>query len=311
MNVYYGLENIEIHNAVATIGSFDGVHKGHRTVLENLNKLAKKLGGSSVVITFYPHPREVLYPNERPPGLLNTLKEKESLLSSLGIDNLVVLKFTRELSNLTYQEFMSKILINSIGIKALVVGYDHRFGKNREGDFDSLKLLSKKYGFYLEQEKVYEENKINISSTKIRKAVIQGNIKVANDFLGYNYSISGTVVNGRSLGRKLGFPTANIDLEDHRKLLPAVGVYAVKVEVNNQRYSGMLNIGYRPTVSRSGIMSLEVNIFDFDDEIYDHNIQVSVFDRVRGEKRFCGVADLIAELTKDRDIVRNLLIGIK
>jgi len=310
MNIYYGLENINIHNAVATIGSFDGVHKGHRSVLENLTKLAKKFDGNSVVITFYPHPREILYPNERPPGLLNTLKEKEIHLSSLGIDNLVVLKFSRELSNLTYKEFVSKILIDSIGIKALVVGYDHRFGKNREGDFNSLKLLSKKYGFYLEQEQVYEEQKINISSTKIRNAIIQGNIKLANNFLGYNYSISGVVIKGRALGRKLGFPTANINLEDHRKLLPSVGVYAVKVEVDNHRYDGMLNIGYRPTVSHSGIMSLEVNIFNFDEDIYDHNIEVFVFDRIRGEKRFSGVTDLINELKNDRDIIRGLLLGI-
>lgn len=300
MQIHYGADNIHIINPVVTIGSFDGVHKGHVQVIEGLKKCASKLKGESVIISFDPHPREVLYPLEKRPGILTTLQEKEEILSSYGVDHLIILKFTETLAHLPYDDFVRYILIDKVGMKGLVVGYDHRFGKDRKGNFDSLRLLSEKYHFYLEQEEPYEENRINISSTKIRTALEVGDIATVKDFLGYYYSISGIVVHGDKIGRSIGFPTANIQVDDERKLLPASGVYAVKVYVAGCEYKGMLNIGVRPTVSRSGVVRLEVNIFDFSEDIYNMPITVSLVSRIRGERKFENVDELRRQLEMDK-----------
>lgn len=307
MQVHYGIEDLHIVNPVVTIGSFDGVHKGHVQVIESMKRVAHYLQGDTVIISFEPHPREVLYPMEKRLGILTTLEEKEKILETLGVDHLVILPFTRTLAELEYVDFVRNILVDKIGIKGLVIGYDHRFGKNREGTFDKLKNLSAKYHFYLEQEEVYEENQINISSTKIRNALEVGDIVRVNEFLGYTYTLSGKVVTGDKIGRTMDFPTANIQLNDERKLLPASGVYAVTVLVNGQVYQGMLNIGIRPTVSCSGIVRIEVNIFDFHQDIYGQDIRISLIGRIRGERKFNDINELKQQLIHDRNVVLDYL----
>lgn len=309
MQVHYGITDIQITAPVVTMGSFDGVHKGHVQVIGNLKQVAAELGGESVIISFEPHPREVLYPLEKRPGILTTLEEKIGILQAHGVDHLIILPFTEELANLSYSDFVKRILVDRLGIKGLVVGYDHRFGKNREGSFEVLKAIAVQYHFYLEQEQAYEENEVNISSTKIRTALELGNIALVREFLGYDYPISGKVIHGDKIGRTIGFPTANLQLEDERKLLPASGVYAVRVSVDGVLYGGMLNIGVRPTVSRSGIVRLEVNIFDFHSEIYDKTISVFLLARVRGERKFNDVAELSTQLKTDKQVVLKNLSG--
>ena len=301
MRIHYGTEDLHIDNPVVTIGSFDGVHKGHVQVIESLKRVAERLGGETVIISFEPHPREVLYPMEKRPGILTTLEEKSEILSSLGVGHLMILPFTRSLAELDYKDFVRHILIDRVGMKGLVVGYDHRFGKNREGTFEKLQQLSEKYHFYLEQEEAYEENQINISSTKIRNALQVGDIARVNDFLGYPYTLSGQVVTGDRIGRAMGFPTANIQLQDERKLLPAAGVYAVEVCIEGETYGGMLNIVVRPTVSCSGIVRIEVHIFDFDRDIYQREIKIALMARIRGERKFDGVNELASQLKRDRE----------
>lgn len=307
MLIHNGTENLNIVNPVVTIGSFDGVHKGHVQVIESLKKVAQRLHGESVIVSFEPHPREVLYPLEKRPGMLTTLEEKADILRAYGIGHLVILPFNRSLAELGYQDFVRHILVDKIGLKGLVVGYDHRFGKNREGTFDKLKELARHYHFYLEQEEVYEENQINVSSTKIRNALQIGDINRVNDFLGYAYSLIGVVVEGDKIGRKMNFPTANIQLKDDRKLLPATGVYAVEVRVNNRDYGGMLNIGVRPTVSCAGIVRIEVNLFDFNENIYGQEIRITLVGRIRGERKFDDMGELQARLEEDRGEAMEIL----
>ena len=300
MQLHYGIENLHIDNPVVTIGSFDGVHKGHVQVIASLKRVAEYLQGETVIISFEPHPREVLYPLEKKPGILTTLDEKAAILESLGVAHLIILPFTRALAELTYSDFVRNLLVDRIGVKGLVIGYDHRFGRNREGTFDKLKVLSEKYHFYLEQEEVYEEHDINISSTKIRNALQIGDIARVNEFLGYSYSLSGIVVQGDQIGRQMGFPTANIELKDERKLLPAAGVYAVKVFVGDNSYQGMLNVGVRPTVSCSGEVRIEVHIFDFKGDLYGCNVRVALVARIRGERKFDGKEELAEQLQRDK-----------
>lgn len=306
MQVHYGLEDIRIENPVVTIGSFDGVHLGHVQVIEGLKQSARRLGGKSVIISFDPHPREVLYPLEKRPGILTTLEEKIQILDSLGVDCLIILRFTETLAGLSYTDFV-KLLVDKLNIKGLIVGYDHRFGKDREGSFANLQVLADRYHFYLEQEGVYETDQVSISSTKIRTALELGDIKLVKTYLGYDYPLSGKVVHGDKIGRKIGFPTANLKINDERKLLPVSGVYAVDVLVGSGEYYGMLNIGIRPTVSTSGIVRLEVNIFDFDSNIYGENIRLNLLSRIRGERKFENMTELTMQLKKDRESVLALL----
>lgn len=303
MQLHHGIENLHITNPVVTIGSFDGVHKGHVQVIASLKRVAERLQGETVIISFEPHPREVLYPLEKRPGILTTLDEKAAVLEALGVAHLVILPFTHALAELTYSDFVRNLLVDKLNVKGLVIGYDHRFGKNREGTFDKLKVLAEQYHFYLEQEEVYEEHDINISSTKIRNALQIGDIARVTDFLGYPYSIAGVVVRGDRIGRQMGFPTANIELEDERKLLPAVGVYAVNVLVGNELYRGMLNIGVRPTVSSSGVVRIEVHILDFEGDLYGRRIRIALVARIRGERKFDGTDELAAQLQRDRQSV--------
>lgn len=307
MKVHYGIDGLDICNPVVTIGSFDGVHLGHACVIRHLNAKAAEIGGESVIISFEPHPREVLYPLEKKPGILTTLEEKVAILERYGVDHLVVMRFTLEFARQSYSDFVRDVLIGKLHMRGLVVGYDHRFGKDREGNFETLQALSEEYHFFLEKEHVFLENNVNVSSTKIRNALSVGDIALVNDFLGYAYSMTGKVVPGQHLGHKIGFPTANICLADSRKLLPAVGVYAVEVIIETEAHFGMLNIGIRPTVSKSGIITLEVNIFDFDRDIYGEMVTVRFVARVRGERKFDSIEELKAQLQVDKGKILELL----
>lgn len=306
MQIYYGTEGIQIPDPVVTMGSFDGVHRGHIKVIKGLEACAREWGGESVIVTFDPHPREVLYPQEKRPGILTTLAEKSRILSAAGVRHLVVIRFDRELAALPYDEFVRRVLVGKIGIKGLVVGYDHRFGKNREGNFEALEGLAEACRFRIRQEEALVADEVNVSSTKIRTALELGDVALANDFLGYAYSLSGKVVHGDKIGRDIGFPTANLSVDDERKLLPAVGVYAVKVAREGKEYRGMLNVGTRPTVSHAGQLRLEVNIFDFDREIYGETLTVSLLERIRGERKFDTVQELSAQLARDRRAAEDL-----
>ena len=307
MKVHYGVENIEIKCPIVTIGSFDGVHLGHACVIQHLKEKAANIDGESVIISFEPHPREVLYPREKKIGILTTLEEKVTILEKYGVDHLIILKFTLEFAQQSYTDFVKKILIDKLKIKGLVVGYDHRFGKDRAGNFENLQELANKYGFFLEKEVVFEEDDVNVSSTKIRNALTVGDITTVNRFLGYLYSITGKVVYGHHLGHKIGFPTANIQVSDERKLLPAIGVYAVKVIIGQEIFNGMLNIGIRPTVSNDGQVSCEVYIFDFSQDLYGKTITINFINRIRGERKFNDIEELRAQLQKDQEKILKLL----
>ena len=310
MKVHHGVEDTDIQNPVVTIGSFDGVHLGHLRVIRHLQRKAAAIGGQSVIISFEPHPREVLYPREKKPGLLTTLDEKIDRLSRLGVDHLIILPFTLDFARLSYADFVVGILVRRLGVRGLVVGYDHHLGHDRQGNFDHLQALGQQHHFFVEQESAFEENHVNVSSTKIRNALATGDIALVNRFLGYNYSLTGTVVPGQRLGHHIGFPTANIDLPDPSKLLPAIGVYAVRVHLGHDSHPGMLNIGIRPTVSHEGILTREVNIFDLDRDLYGTSLTVEILARVRGEQKFENLAELQAQLRRDKATVLTLLAAL-
>jgi len=307
MKIHKGLDTIEpIQNAVVTIGTFDGVHIGHQEILQRLKEIATKIEGETVVVTFWPHPRLVLFPDDNSLKLLSTFEEKADILANLGIDHLVAIPFTKKFSQLTSEQFTQQVLIDKIGTKRLVIGYDHRFGKNREGSFEHLKANEKKYGFVVEEISKQEIDNIAISSTKIRKALDIGDVKTANSYLGQHYSIAGKVVEGNKIGRKLGFPTANIEIAEKFKLVPADGVYAVKVFLENGTFQGMLNIGNRPTIGDAK-RSIECNIFDFSSDIYHRTIKVELLERVRAELKFENVEQLKEQLERDRTLVKSFL----
>ncbi|NCB09906.1 MAG: riboflavin biosynthesis protein RibF, partial [Bacteroidia bacterium] len=241
MKIYHDLINFKARNPVVTIGTFDGVHLGHRMIIERLKELAQKYDGETVIFTFFPHPRLVTAPGETNLRLLTTLEEKKELFEDLGIDHLVVYPFTKEFSQFSYAEFVQQILAGQIKTRCLVVGYDHKFGKNREGGFEYLQECARKYQFDIEKQEPLSLDEKHVSSTKIRDALQSGDIKKANRYLGYPFTLHGKVVEGKQLGRKIGFPTANIEASDPHKIIPGYGVYAVKIDVNEISFSGMLN----------------------------------------------------------------------
>ena len=307
MNVYYGIQEFKkLENAVVTSGTFDGVHLGHQKILKRLNEVAELTNGESVVITFYPHPRSVISPDNQIVKLLSTLEEKIELLEKSGVNNLLIVPFTREFSELSSEEFIQKILIDTIGTKTLVIGYDHRFGKNREGGFDYLKLNKEKYGFQIEEISRQDIENVGVSSSKIRKALQEGDVPSADHFLGRNYSLSGVIVKGKQLGRTIGFPTANIQVREIAKLIPLDGVYAVKVYYKDEAFGGMLNIGNRPTVDGT-FQTVEVNIFDFDQEIYGEKLTVEFLQKIRNEQKFNGLDELKAQIAKDKVTCEGIL----
>lgn len=293
---------------MVTIGTFDGVHLGHREVISELQRFSKESGGESVVFTFYPHPRMIVSPNEDSLRLITTKEEKIALFEQIGIDHLVIYPFDKEFSELSYDEFVSRILVEKMKIHCLVVGYDHKFGHERKGDFNALSRLSAQLGFTVEKlDKLLVEN-VAVSSTHIRRALENGDVHLANEFLGYPYTLTGRVIEGNRLGRKLGFPTANIETFDNHKLVPRDGVYAVKVEVKGRFYQGMLNVGTRPTVnSNVDHRSIEVHIIDFNEDIYNENITIHFVQKIRDEQRFPSLDLLQEQLGIDKETAIRLL----
>ena len=293
---------------MVTIGTFDGVHLGHQKVISKLKNFASDHGGESVIFTFYPHPRMVTNPNETNLRLLTTLAEKQKLFAESGIDHFIVYPFTRAFSELTYEEFVKQILVDRLKVHCLVVGYDHRFGKNREGSFEDLQKCAEKYGFEIEKLEALLIDQADVSSTLIRNALEQGAIEKANKYLGYNYTLHGTVVEGYRVGRKIGFPTANIEASDKYKLIPGYGVYAVKVIIDGQMYKGMLNIGVRPTFNKNADnRSIEVHLFDFHNDIYNKEITLIFIGKIREEQRFNGIEELTEQLKKDKITALKIL----
>ena len=304
MKVHTDLNNFSALNPVVTIGTFDGVHLGHKKVIKRLQELAKDVNGETVIFTFYPHPRLVLNTHQDELRLINTLEEKKILLEAAGVDHLVVFPFTKEFSKLSYADFVEKILVGQIGMKSLVVGYDHKFGHKRKGTYEDLKVYANQLNFNIEQLEVLNVDTIDISSTKIRQALAEGDIETTNKYLGHRYFIKGIVVDGKKIGHEIGFPTANIDPQESYKLVPKDGVYAVKVEIEDVIYTGMLNIGFRPTVNHQmDNRSIEVNIFDFDQNIYYKNISIYFYKRIRNEQMFKGIDALKEQLVKDKETV--------
>jgi riboflavin kinase/FMN adenylyltransferase len=310
MKIYHGIDDFaRLPNAVVTSGTFDGVHVGHTKILSRLREIASKTGGETVVITFWPHPRLVLHPEDMSLKLLNTFEEKAELLKAQGINHLIRIPFTKEFSQLTSEQFITEILVKTIGTKKLVIGHDHHFGKNREGSFDQLVVNGPKYGFEVEEIPRQDVDHVGVSSTKIRKALEGGDIKTATHFLGHNYSITGRVIMGDKLGRILGFPTANIEIETSYKLIPADGIYAVVIGYGNRRFKGMLYIGNRPTVD--GVKrNIEVNIFDFSKDIYGESLTIYFHDLLRTDIKFNDLEELKRQLHLDRKAALEILPGV-
>jgi len=301
MKIYHGIDDFsKLNNAVVTSGTFDGVHVGHQRILSRLKEIAEKYNGETVVITFWPHPRLVLYPEDNSLQVLNTFEEKADLLKEQGIQHLLRIPFTKEFSQISSQEFIRKIIVQQIGTKKLVIGYDHRFGKNREGSFEQLKINGPQYGFDVEEISRQDVDHVGVSSTKIRNALNEGDIETASHFLGRPYAISGRVIKGDKLGRVLGFPTANVDVDSHYKLIPAEGIYAVVVSYGNTEYGGMLYIGNRPTVGGTK-RSIEVNMFDFNKEIYGENITIKLLSAIRKDAHFDDLEALKHQLKLDKE----------
>lgn len=282
-----------------TIGTFDGVHIGHQKILSKLFSEAKKHGNKSVLLTFFPHPRMVLQKGVTI-KLINTIKEKSDLLEKMGLDYLIIHPFSREFSRLSATEFVRDILINKLNTAQLFIGYDHHFGKNREGNIHQLKEYSSLYDFNVEEIPAQDIDNVSVSSTKIRNALQEGSLKTANNYLGYNYMLNGTVVNGKSLGGKIGFPTANLEVNETYKLIPKTGVYIIKTVIDSVLFYGMMNIGFRPTVSGKD-QTIEAHLFNFNKDLYGKNLRLELLYFLREEKKFDSIDDLIVQLKLDKE----------
>ena len=342
MKIYNHIDEFtRVNNAVVTIGTFDGVHVGHQKIINRLLEITEQSGGESVILTFFPHPRMILHPEDINIKLISTMAEKAGLLEQAGIDHLIITPFTRDFSNLSPQKYIKDFLVDRIGTKRLVIGYDHHFGKDRSGGLEHLQRYSIEYGFEVEEIPKQDIHDIAVSSTKIRQAILSGDIQTANDFLGYPFHLTGKVIKGDQIGRQLGFPTANLFIEEVYKLIPSDGIYAVKVEISGQRseisdqrseegevpptynpqpktsnlkphsfnlkpLNGMAYIGHRPTINGM-TRNIEVNIFDFDQDIYGENIQIHFLDFIRPDQKFSSLEDLKRQLKKDETVVRMSL----
>lgn len=301
MKVHTDLASFQgVQRPVLTTGTFDGVHLGHQTILHRLKELARREEGESVLFTFHPHPRMVLFPNDNDLKLLSTQREKIELLEKAGVDHLLIIPFSRTFSRMKALEYVRDVLVGALNVHAVVIGYDHRFGRNREGDLAMLRQLGEAYDFLVEEIPAQEIDHVKVSSTKVRAALLAGEVHLANDLLGYPYAFSGVVVKGDQRGRTIGFPTANVALVDPHKLVPGNGVYAVEVDIRGERLRGMMNIGVRPTVEERQEPVIEVNLFDLDRDLYGEPMTVLVRHRLRSEMRFDGLDALKQQLALDR-----------
>ena len=284
---------------IVTIGTFDGIHIGHQKILKNLIRTANNEGKKSVLLTFFPHPRMVLQ-KENKILLLNTIKEKSGLLEKMGLDYLIIHPFSREFSRLTALDFVRDILVNKLNTSRLIIGYDHHFGKNREGNIHQLKEYSLLYDFKVEEIPAQDIDDVSVSSTKIRTALKDGNLKTANNYLGYHYMLNGTVVSGKKLGGTIGFPTANLEIKEPYKLVPKTGVYIIKTHINTVLYTGIMNIGFNPTVLGKH-QTIEAHLFDFNEDLYGKEIMIEFIYFLREEHKFESVKELVVQLNIDKE----------
>lgn len=306
MKVYRSLDEFSVNKPIVTIGTFDGVHLGHQKVIDNLKSIATEIGGETVLFTFYPHPRLVVNPNDDSLRLLTSLNEKIKKLEAVGVHHLVVFPFTQSFARLSYEEFVRSVLVEQMHVHTLVVGHDHRFGHNREGGYERIKTLADSLNFSVLRIEALSVENTDVSSTKIRDSLLNGAIAEANHFLGSPYTLSGTVSAGKQLGRTIGYPTANVMVDDSHKLIPATGVYAARVHVQGACYNAMLNIGFRPTVSQQADnRTIEVHLFDFSGDLYQQGIEVQMFERIRNEQKFESVQHLQQQLRTDEYTVRT------
>ncbi len=305
MKIIRDIKNIPaIKNAVLTIGTYDGVHQGHQQIIKKINKIAAEVEGESVIITFHPHPRSII--NNNRVQLLSPLNEKFELMQLYEVNNVVVVPFTRSFSQQSPEAYVHDFLYQNFKPHTVVIGYDHRFGKDRKGDIHFLKEQGQKLGFQVEEISKQVIDNISVSSTKIRNALNDGKVEVAKELLGHPYTIEGTVVRGQQLGRQIGFPTANIQITEDDKLIPLQGVYAVRVLLEKQTLNGMLNIGTRPTVGGES-ETIEVNIFDFEEDIYGQHLKLEFVQHIRAEQQFAGLKELVDQLQKDKETVLTVL----
>jgi riboflavin kinase/FMN adenylyltransferase len=305
MKIHFGMEGLQIPQPVLTIGTFDGVHIGHQKIIDHLNKEAELIGGESVLLTFDPHPRMVLNPDSHGLKLLQTLNEKIGKLERMGLQNLIIYPFDFEFSRLSAIDFVKEILYAKLKVRKLVIGYDHQFGNKREGNIDFLKNVSKEFNFEVVEIPAWEIDEVNVSSTRVRTALLKGDILTASKFLGEPFSIQGVVTKGKQLGRTIGYPTANLSVTDPCKIIPAKGVYGVRCWLDKKEYRGMINIGSRPTVSDEQSTHLEVHLFDFNSDIYGATIVVEFIARIRDEQKFPSLDDLVKQLKSDEQNVRT------
>lgn len=306
MKVFHSINDFQFtKKTILTLGTFDGVHLGHGKILERLTQSTENGEYESLVLTFFPHPRMVLK-GHSDVKLLNTLSEKIDLLGKIGIQNLVIHPFDESFSKLTAEEFVKTVLVNQFHIQKIIIGHDHRFGRNRTANIDDLIAFGKQYGFEVEQISVQEIDAVSISSTKIRNALTEGNMALANEFLGYEYFLTGTVLKGKQLGRSIGFPTANLHIEENYKLIPRNGVYVVKSNIDQKTIFGMMNIGFNPTVAGENL-SIEIHFFDFEADLYDQEISVSILEYLRPEQKFDSVELLKQQLEKDKNTACNYI----
>jgi len=301
LKVFNGIESYDspVPTAITT-GTFDGVHKGHRKILDQLISEARSINGKSVLVTFSPHPRLVLFPDSKGPLLLTTMEERMHLLEDTGLDHLIVHPFSRDFSRIPALNYIRDYLVGKLNMQRLVIGYDHQFGRNREGSIDELREMAPLYSFEVTEIPAQDVDEVSVSSTKVRKALAAGDIQLVSKYLGYEYFVQGTVVKGHQRGRQLGFPTANLKLNSEWKLIPKRGVYAVRVEMEGQSYDGMLNIGVNPTFGTEGRETLEAHLLNFDSDIYGAEMVVTFIDRLRDEAKFESADELVQQIERDK-----------
>ncbi len=300
MIIHKDISNLTpIKNPIVTVGTFDGVHIGHQKIINRLNEIAAQTSGESVLLTFHPHPRMVLFPDDDSLKLINTIDEKTALLESFGLDHVIYLPFGKEFSRLSPVEYVRDFLVNKINLHTIVIGYDHHFGRNRQGDIELLKELAPVYDFQVEEILAQEISEIKVSSTKIRRAIVSGDFDTVHRFLGHTFTISGEVVYGYKIGRTINFPTANVALRGVHKIVPQNGVYIVQCKVQKEVVFGVMNIGTKPTIESTSNISMEVHLLDFDAEIYGETIVVEFLQKIRNERKFDNLEALKKQIKMD------------
>ncbi|WP_333862365.1 bifunctional riboflavin kinase/FAD synthetase [Sphingobacterium sp.] len=323
MKIYRSLDDFSpVENAVVTIGTFDGVHIGHQKILAHLKEAAQKINGETILLTFFPHPRLIINPDDDSLRLINDIEEKVSQLSKVGIDHLIIIPFSRDFSNQTPEEYISNVLVGKLGTKKIVIGYDHHFGKDRKGSMGDLEQFASIFDYSVDEIPEQDINDIAVSSTRVREALIKGDIKTANLYLGYPFELTGTVIRGDQIGRTIGFPTANLQVHEPHKLIPAYGIYAVEVYIYNHIQNittgeyreespvsiakGMGYIGTRPTVDGMN-RAIEISLFDFDQDIYGKTLRVKFLHFIRHDERFDSLEEMKAQIKADEVEIRNLI----